>query len=549
MKKNFSNVFVLSALTLFMTQLSGCGGGGGGGSSSSSSSNLPAGSCSSSLATLTTAAASNSFTSSGSISSITQTESCSSSLVASSVNNKAAGDIVFNQTWKRADKEKFHDALASGENDDVFPECAVYLPEPDQGEDPACFGPRLYFQFHLDGDSRMSQNCDSGICELPVGDLGIWTDTEGDTNEACAAAKMNSDIEYVSGFTDMAKVAQSLVECLANSNIITKPNGNTETITDEVNTAVLNEKLSFSSVTWTESAGVYTINLQAGTGGSEGTVNIKTDKTGTPAIINIWGFLGGDSNSNLAFSLYGTDNGTAKNMKFISAIFEGTTPNTGTSGDFDSNNMLKLESSWSMDHRTILMNDPGDTTDKRMKYSWIAGNGAPLSPSAADNYSRTFLASVNADETTGVAYYGYGHKDTDRLSITNFLCNWTGPNFNQASGEGVNKAQKQVLSKSANTWNATESLIDYAPTRSCTNDNGSGGIATRADSTASDSTDFDGQPTDFGAASSPFTYGTTTAMGEEKVIASGDVELVDLTNGGDATNMTAFGNMVDPTDP
>ena len=159
-----------------------------------------------------------------------------------------------------------------------------------------------------------------------------------------------------------------------------------------------------------------------------------------------------------------------------------------------------------------------------MKYSWIAGNGAPgfLAP---DSYSRTLLASINAAETTGVAYYGHGYGGTDvqdRLSITNFICNWTGPGNNQLNTVGQNKAQKQVLSKSANTWVATESLIDYAPTRSCANDS-------------------DGSLSGLSVASSSFTYGTASAMGQEKVIASGDVELVDI------SSMNDFDSMVDPT--
>ena len=84
------------------------------------------------------------------------------------------------------------------------------------------FWARLYFQHHLDGVSRggaplsedLNLNCDENVCELPTGDLGLWTDTESQTGEACAAAKMNSDVRYVSQFADMGKVISALASVL-----------------------------------------------------------------------------------------------------------------------------------------------------------------------------------------------------------------------------------------------------------------------------------------------------------------------------------------------
>jgi hypothetical protein len=571
MKKN---VFKLQTLVLLLV-LASCGGdtdSTSGSGTSSGGSSTATGSCSSVLSDLSgTGTSSASYSSTGSLSSITQSENCSSSVVGDSLSIKRAA-VTYNPTWDVEAKEIYNEALASGDNDDIWPSCAVKIPKPDKGEDPACFGPQLYFQYHLDGDTQMSQNCDSSQCALPIGDLGLWSESEGDSGEACAAAKMNSDIQYVSGFSDMAKVVQSLVECLENEGTITRPTSGAETITSEVNAAILNEDLEFSSVVWSKASDAYTIVLQAGESGADGTISIKTDTTATPNVVNIWGFFGDKSDKSvslgskaLAFSLYGTKNGTAKNMKFISAIFEGTTPDTTTNGDvFDANNMLKLDSSWSMDHRTILANDAGDeSSDKYMKYSWVAGNGAPLTLSP-DSYSRTFMASINAAETEGVAYYGYGYGGSggsapeDRMKITNFICNWTGPNNNQnASTAGPDKAQKQVLSKNeSGVWVASESFIDYAPTRSCANDNNDGSssgsaddsIDTRLDSVDSSGLDHDGQGSDFGVASSAFTYGVEMAMGEEVKIAADDVELVDLTAGADATNMSSFDSMTDPTE-
>ena len=143
-----------------------------------------------------------------------------------------------------------------------------------------------------------------------------------------------------------------------------------------------------------------------------------------------------------------------------------------------------------------------------MKYSWIAGNNAPLV--APDSYSRTFMAKINEDSNSGVAGYGYGYGGSsaaDRLKITNFLCNWTGPGNDQSNSFKQNFAQKQVLTRSGakSMWTPSESLIDYAPTRSCT-DNPSGGSAgTRVLNQYST-----GDAATHVVGTAPFNYGLTT---------------------------------------
>ena len=539
-----------------------CGGGDGGSGSSNPSDSTGSklqGSCSSSLSSFSSDSDNDSFTSSGAMTSITETEECSSSLIeGANIFGLAAGDVIYNETWKKVDKEKFLDGLASGDQDEVFPNCQVYLPQPTPGEDPACFGPRLYFQHHLDGVSRggaslsedLNLNCDENVCELPTGDLGLWTDTESQTGEACAAAKMNSDVRYVSQFADMGKVISALAECLVEEGTISRPSsGTTETITSAINTAVLNEGISFTSVTWSESSGAYSLVLNT----SDSEFNIKTNKTSAGEYANnIWGYFGlGDNDlvvESLAFSMYGLkDSSGNQKIKFISAIFEGTTPNTGGSGDYDSNNLLEFTSSWTRDHRTIIMNDSSDNSaDKLMKYSWVAGNNAPLI--AADSYSRTFMAKINEDSNSGVAYYGYGNDGgtsggdhANRLSITNFLCNWTGPGNDQSTSFKQNFAQKQVLTRSGtkSMWTPSESYIDYAPTRSCT-DNPSGGSAgTRVLNQYST-----GDAATHVVGTAPFNYGLTTSMGEARLLSSSELQDISSDTVYDAINA-----IVDPTAP
>jgi len=565
MKRKISKVFLLCALTTLIS----CGG-----DSGSTPSGLPdedspsSGSCSSVLSGLTSGDSSSSYTSTGVLSSITQTESCTSKVAANAISLKREA-IVPSEDWNTEAWAKYDDAIASAQNEEEFPDCAAYIFEPSPGEDPACFGPEIKYQFHLDGDVRSGGegdvNCDDEICAFPVGDLGIWTANEAQTDEACAAAKMNSDIKYVSGFTNMAKNVHAIVECLANraTDPVTRPTDETGvTITTQVNQAVLNEKIEFSEVKWSKVSDSYVIKLTGDSSqGTDGIVFISTvvptEKNIGFEVNQIYGYFGAGNdeglkvvkNGALAFSLYAAKDPASgnSNMKFISAMYDSTPiVDDDSSPDYilDVNKMIALDSSWSMDHRTILLNDDG-SSDKLMKYSWIAGNEAP-SLRAPDNYSRTFMAMVNQEETEGVAYYGYGHKDAGRLSISNFICNWTGPNNSQDTLRGVDLAQKQTMTKaSANAlWVTTEELseITYAPVRSCTSDNdGIAGIDTRALGEDSEGAPNGSKP----AATSPMDWGYTDSLGEATAITAH--ELVDLSAGDDATNMLSFQGMVDPT--
>ena len=55
------------------------------------------------------------------------------------------------------------------------------------------------------------------ICELPYGDLGIWTENETSSNgetTPCSAAKMNADIVSVSTYMDIMMTSYASLECL-----------------------------------------------------------------------------------------------------------------------------------------------------------------------------------------------------------------------------------------------------------------------------------------------------------------------------------------------
>lgn len=91
-------------------------------------------------------------------------------------------------------------------------ECAVVLPPLTTLNSPSCYGPAVNFANHPDGEcSPPSQN--ETHCKLPSGDLGIWHEVEGDTAEACTAAKFNADVNSVGLRVDAALVMAASAVC------------------------------------------------------------------------------------------------------------------------------------------------------------------------------------------------------------------------------------------------------------------------------------------------------------------------------------------------
>ena len=122
------------------TDTPGNGGGNNDDDDGEEESNLPSASCSSALSGFSSDSDNDSFTSSGAITSITSTEDCDESILDRlNIFGLRSGNVVYNPTWSAENKEVFLDALASGEEEEAFPSCQVYLPEPSQDQDPSCF--------------------------------------------------------------------------------------------------------------------------------------------------------------------------------------------------------------------------------------------------------------------------------------------------------------------------------------------------------------------------------------------------------------------------
>ena len=487
--KTISKVSSSILMVLTLALFSSCGGSGDGSSASSggggSSSNKPSGSCSSDIPSTSGTDLGASTTSEGSFGSLTTTESCSKSesLVSKTVNlfsNEKRAAVVFNENWPIEAKTQFNQALAERL---ISTDCSTYLPEPQQKVEPSCYGPEIYYQYHLDGIVTPSpgNNCsgsdsDAAYCIAPTGDVGIWESLISD-GTACSAAKMNSDISYLASFTDISKVISSMAYCLHDEGTISSiPSvGSSIDITTAINNAVLNSDITFSSVTWSATSNVngdiYSIAMQLSEGQMTSTTQERSDG-------QYWGTIYGSFSQGSSFISGGVEafslryNTTASGVKykFMGAQFE-----SSETDYFDANNMVSTSKNWSGNFSRVVaeVNDDGTAI---MTYAWQAGQ--------VDDNSRVFNAKLNS-ETAGVAYFSFGEQMGDSGSsnsgetfglVSGMICNWAlAGNGHDNLGDNLafqtNEAQKQVLSRSSanDVWGVSSENIDYAPVRSCSN--------------------------------------------------------------------------------
>lgn len=124
--------------------------------------------------------------------------------------------------------EQIQRALMAQSADD----CAVILPPLAPPPNPSCYGPALNYGNHPDGVCEPPPE-NSATCKLPSGDLGIWNATEGDSPEACTAAKFNADVNAVGLRVDLALVIAASAVCtlVADGQALPAPGETAETAT------------------------------------------------------------------------------------------------------------------------------------------------------------------------------------------------------------------------------------------------------------------------------------------------------------------------------
>lgn len=357
-----------------------------------------------------------------------------------------------------------------------------------------CYGPTLNFSNHPDG---------TGVTQLPQGDLGIWTETDAGTGEACVAAKTNSLVGEIITNATMAQELVAAVLCrakLAGKGLPEK--GASQDLKTEAAAVITDGGLPMtigtasiaratddsgtSPVFTTAITGVVTFSAGAGTTPSDafemnlkhipaavadnstykGRLSLKINRSsGTLQAFESLGNCSGSNGLTDAMSIeYHKTSETALTYAMRRAEFCGIDASPFDSlGNVDpaAKKSAGKPQGWANDGHYALFNlNPSDGSGN-FQYAWQAGSG--------DGNTRVLNVKVDSGGTTGCGYFGFGPDiaaGSTVGSIDRMICNWAGPGN---SHTGVSKAQRQCFTKSGGKYvsNASNLAITYAPTNAC----------------------------------------------------------------------------------
>lgn len=378
-----------------------------------------------------------------------------------------------------AEKLAVIDAVIAAASDS---DCEVTLPNIEDSDDPTCYGPGLDYKNHPDASSSSL-----AAGSLPVLDLGIWSETEGTTTEACGAAKMNALVSTTAGRSDFVLLLGASMVCLMERSGTSLPAsvGDVETLTTELDDAVSVNNASTTitlaqmertadvtdtdgtvlasyevSITGTTTAGGKSVTFTStikhlptsSSTSYKGRLYAQFDGIPSPSDIYAYSIAYSRASSDLAYDMF-------------SALFESTATSI-----FASTGALDVAGDWREKIARAITNIDVTTGDGSMSYSWQAGRN--------DSSARIFNADVSS--TDACSFFGYGGAygtsggtASDNV-IDEFICNWAGPSGRasdlSASGE-TGKAQKQCMTYNSSTEvyevDSSKNNITYAPTLSC----------------------------------------------------------------------------------
>lgn len=365
-----------------------------------------------------------------------------------------------------------------------------------------CYGPEVEYVNHPDG---AVPNGDT----LPPGDVGIWTENEGATTEACAAAELNSRMEGVKDKTTAALAALASMICTINNtaSLSLPAVGSSVTMTTEFNAMLAAAgvaTVTANSATLALASNVvgttdytYSLNL---TLTAPASTDLQIDMTHRPLdsanttytgrfsyyfnssdpIGNCSSEYGAlsttditelgstvyekSASTSLAYdSRYAQSCGHGNTAPLVSNVLDPTVKSTTANpGPPDlagwSGNFTKLVSSF----------DPS-TNIGNYAFIWQAGVG--------DAAVRAFNVNLEDDDADGIlsgaAFFGFGADvATSDGSITGMYCNWAGPNGGSGGHDPALElvlAQKQTINEDVvnNIFTVGTSEITYAPTNDC----------------------------------------------------------------------------------
>ena len=345
-----------------------------------------------------------------------------------------------------------------------------------------CYGPTLLYENHPDGTTPNSG-------ELPSGDLGIWTISEGTTTQACTAAELDAKMNGVKSRTKsgLFLLASSLSAMYDNGLTLPTLGSGALDLTSYMPTTITD--VAFTSVTIEYTAtDEYTYNIEF-TYTHDGhddaiTFNIihKPDSTSTQYI--------GLMNYQIEDRMVGGNCGTAEHniTRKGSLVYQRTTT-TDFSVDareadfcthnltdgFDSDGLLDPSDTldttsnpdgWGNNYSRFIANYDAINLSGKYVYVWQAG---PYDP-----YSRVLQIGLNDHSPVdGESYFGYAAQVFDTTATfgenLGMICNWAGPG-NSKTPQLFAQREFLRFNSSTNFFEVPTGGDDivYAPTNDCT---------------------------------------------------------------------------------
>ncbi|QQR80247.1 MAG: hypothetical protein IPJ69_13175 [Deltaproteobacteria bacterium] len=447
-----------------------------------------------------------------------------------------------------ADLQTKQEAIAEllAATNDAVTDCDFTLDLRVNTNNATCYGPELTYSNHPDlsgigdgdtnNDDPLGQfNDTDGDGSLPTGDVGLWTENNGDTAEACASAQMNAKVEGIASQVDSAMLAMASMYCLANVNSISLPSD----VGDSVDlTSVVSSGFSSNGIGITVTAAglsraaddvdgnaVYIATLE-GTASQESNTyavdfRLKHIPTSTDAssykgkLSYTIGQEGVDSQG--CDPHQGITYATSIEYEKASVTSMTYALNNGTYclGDdiytSGSDYTVNPSATWSGNFNKVLFNYNPSTSVGNYSFAWQAGYN--------DDNARVMNMSIaeSGASTTGTAFFGYGPKvyEDGAGSIEGMICNWAGPGAAHTPIEIVQR-QELSLNNESGLFETTSSDITYAPTNTCdSTGSGQGGTFTYSDGTTTVNTAVDNTLVDLTAIATAYTEPTAPADVDE----------------------------------
>ena len=406
---------------------------------------------------------------------------------------QAQGDMVEIQGFAEKRQEVADRLIATDINS-----CSFLLNLSANAPTANCYGPPIDYTNHTDGTG--------GDGSLPSGDLGIWEETEGDTNEACVARKINSLVGEVQARVDGAIALMTAMLCIANVNgSDTLPGvGEPRDLASEVDSGLSDFTVSAASVERSQDTTAGNPTYVSRIVGEE--VLATQDATPTALDVTLTHVRGNTTNTEyqgrmqskitgdfdsggncpsgtkmLATSILYEKTGNSLRYRMMNGAYCSTTADPfDENGDLDGSSKFNQDSNpsgWANNFSDATFNINTSDGSGNYSYAWQAG---PM-----DGRTRTFVANIFAEETAGIqgcGYYGFGPdmSATNVGVIEGMICNWAGPGGRTATND--TSIQAEIVQRQCVAYDETAGIftsdagtlaISYAPSTTCSTSDGS----------------------------------------------------------------------------